>query len=147
MEWLVHALRQCNASAHHVFQGQLVSSDLNQDLLEKLDHIRLGFDTTPVAREAKPRQQNANPVELVSPFETSPAPPLVPTHGIHADSASSGEQADLANLDEGGGASDQGDQFISGCLASAITSKTDRQWSFKPDSNQNQACRPRLRCP
>ncbi|SYW81447.1 uncharacterized protein UBRO2_04317 [Ustilago bromivora] len=71
VERLVHALRECNASYLHIFQGQLVRCDLNQSLLEKLDHIRLGFDTAPVAREAKgrkakPRRQRPSPVESVS---------------------------------------------------------------------------------
>ncbi|KAJ1603584.1 hypothetical protein NDA14_003892 [Ustilago hordei] len=71
VERLVHALRECNASYHHIFQGQLVRCDLNRSLLEKLDHIRLGFDTAPVAREAKgrkakPRRQRPSPVVSTS---------------------------------------------------------------------------------
>lgn len=62
------ALKECHASYHHLFQGKPVMCDLNQSLLEMLDQIRLGFDTAPVAREAKgrkakPRRQHLPPIE------------------------------------------------------------------------------------
>ncbi|KAJ1031366.1 hypothetical protein NDA16_000807 [Ustilago loliicola] len=103
VERLVHALRECNASYHHIFQGQLVRCDLNQSLLEKLDHIRLGFDTAPVAREAKgrkakPRRQRPSPVESTSSLGDSSTAHPGPAHCSHF--TGSADLDDLADLAE-----------------------------------------------
>ncbi|CDW99837.1 hypothetical protein [Sporisorium scitamineum] len=60
MQSLAETLQRCSQTYHHVFQGLLVTEDLRAMMVTKLNHIRLGWDTRPVAKETKGRKTRPN---------------------------------------------------------------------------------------